>query len=36
LVQNEGTISYRRLDGDSATLRIQWTAKVFYGSEYYD
>ncbi len=36
LVQNEGTISYRRIDGESKTLRIQWTAKVFYGSEYYD
>jgi hypothetical protein len=32
----EGTISYRRIDGDSNRLRIQWTAKVFYGSEYYD
>ena len=36
LVENEGTISYRRIDGESATLRIQWTAKVFYGSEFYD
>lgn len=35
-VQNEGTISYRRIDGESATLKIQWTAKVFYGSELYD
>jgi hypothetical protein len=35
-VQNEGTISYRRLDGEENTLKIQWTAKVFYGSEYND
>jgi hypothetical protein len=35
-VQNEGTISYRRIDGEDKRLRIQWTAKVFYGSEYYD
>ena len=35
-VQNEGTISYRRIDGESKTLKIHWTAKVFYGSEYYD
>ena len=36
VVDNEGTISYRRLDYQERTLRIQWTAKVFYGSEYYD
>ena len=36
LVQNEGTISYRRIDGESKTLKVQWTAKVFYGSEFYD
>jgi len=36
LVQNEGTISYRRIDGQSATLKVQWTSKVFYGSELYD
>lgn len=36
LVQNEGTISYRRIDGESKTLKVHWTAKVFYGSEYYD
>lgn len=35
-VQNEGTISYRRLDGNASRLKIQWTAKVFYGSEFYD
>jgi len=33
LVTDEGTISYRRLDGEANTLKIQWTAKVFYGSE---
>jgi hypothetical protein len=36
VVYNEGQIRYRRIDGESATLKIQWTAKVFYGSEYYD
>jgi hypothetical protein len=36
VVDDEGTISYRRLDGQESTLRIQWTAKVFYSSEYYD
>ena len=36
LVQNEGTISYRRIDGASAALKVHWSAKVFYGSEYYD
>jgi len=33
LVTDEGEIKYRRLDGESSTLKIQWTAKVFYGSE---
>jgi hypothetical protein len=32
-VTSEGEIRYRRLDGESNTLKIQWTAKVFYGSE---
>ena len=36
VVQNEGTISYRRIDGEAKTLKVHWTAKVFYGSEYYD
>lgn len=36
LVQNEGTISYRRTDGEAKTLKVQWSAKVFYGSEFYD
>jgi hypothetical protein len=36
LVTSEGEIKYRRLDGESSTLKIQWTAKVFYGSETYD
>jgi len=36
LVQNEGTISYRRIDGESKTLKVHWTAKVFYGTEFYD
>ena len=36
VVQNEGTVSYQRIDGESKTLKVQWTAKVFYGSEFYD
>ena len=36
LVQNEGTISYRRIDGEAKTLKVHWTAKVFYGEEFYD
>lgn len=35
-VDNEGTIKYRRIDGESKTLKVHWTAKVFYGSETYD
>jgi hypothetical protein len=35
-VTTEGRIRYRRLDGESNTLKIQWAAKVFYGSETYD
>ena len=36
VVTNEGTISYRRIDGEANTLKIHWTAKVFYGDETYD
>ena len=36
VVLDEGTVSYRRVDGESQTLKVQWTAKVFYGSESYD
>lgn len=36
LVQNEGTIKYRRIDGAAKTLKIHWIAKVFYGTEYYN
>lgn len=36
LVSTEGQIRYRRIDGESKTLKIHWTAKVFYGSELYD
>lgn len=32
----EGQICYRRIDGEGKTLKVQWGAKVFYGSEYYD
>jgi hypothetical protein len=35
-VTSEGEIQYRQLDNNSRTLKIQWTAKVFYGSEYYN
>jgi hypothetical protein len=35
-VTSEGRIRYRRTDGEDATLKIQWTATVFYGSEYND
>jgi hypothetical protein len=33
---NEREIWFRRLDGESDTLKVQWIAKMFYGSEYYD
>jgi hypothetical protein len=36
LVTSEGEIKYRRIDGESSTMKVQWSAKVFYGSEYYD
>jgi hypothetical protein len=36
VVTSEGQIKYRRIDGESKTLKIQWSAKVFYGSEAYD
>jgi len=36
LVPTEGRISYRRIDGEAKTLKVHWTAKVFYGSELYD
>jgi hypothetical protein len=35
-VTTEGRIQYRRIDGESKTLKVHWTAKVFYGSELYD
>jgi hypothetical protein len=36
VVTDEGQIKYRRIDSESKTLKIQWAAKVFYGSEAYD
>jgi hypothetical protein len=33
---NERQIYFRRLDGESDTVKIQWIAKLFYGNEYYD
>lgn len=35
-VTSEGQIKYRRIDGEGKILKVQWSAKVFYGSEYYD
>jgi hypothetical protein len=35
-VTNEGRIRFRQLDGEARTLKVHWTAKVFYGEEYYD
>jgi len=32
----EGELKYRRIDGNSSTLKVQWSAKVFYGSEFWD
>jgi hypothetical protein len=36
VVTTEGQIKYRRIDQEEKTLKIQWSAKVFYGSEAYD
>lgn len=36
IVTSEGEIRYARLDGQAKTLRIHWTARVFYGSDYSD
>ena len=36
IVTTEGTIRYARFDGEAKTLKIHWTAKVFYGDELYD
>jgi hypothetical protein len=36
IVTSEGEIRYARVDGQAKTLKIHWTAKVFYGSETYD
>lgn len=33
---SERDILFRRLDGQSDTLKVQWSAKMFYGNEYYD
>lgn len=33
---NEREIWFRRLDGEADTVKIQWIARMFYGSEYYD
>jgi hypothetical protein len=36
IVTSEGRIRYGRFDSEAKTLKIHWTAKVFYGSELYD
>lgn len=36
VVNEEGKIAYQRLDKQANTLKIHWTAKAFYGREYYD
>jgi hypothetical protein len=36
LQDNEGQLKFRRIDGVGTTIKIQWTAKVFYGSETWD
>jgi hypothetical protein len=36
VVTSEGRIRYRRIDKEAKTLKVHWTAKVFYGSELYD
>jgi hypothetical protein len=33
---NERQILAERLDGQDDTIKIQWIAKMFYGTEYYD
>lgn len=32
----EGQLKARRTNGESTTIKIQWSATVFYGSEYWD
>ncbi len=36
VVTTEGQIKYRRIDGEAKTLKVQWSARVFYGSEIWD
>jgi len=33
---NEREIWFRRLDGQNDILKVQWSAKLFYGNEYWD
>lgn len=35
-VTTEGRIRFRQLDGQPKTMKVHWTAKVFYGEEFYD
>jgi hypothetical protein len=32
---NDRRLYFKRTDGNSQNIMIQWTAKIFYGSEYY-
>ncbi len=34
--ENERNLYMYRVDGESSTTKIQWTAQVYYGPEYYD
>jgi hypothetical protein len=33
---NESQLKFKRVDGQGTTIKIQWSAKVFYGSEFWD
>ncbi len=33
---DEDQLKYKRIDGESSTVKIQWSATVFYGSEVWD
>jgi hypothetical protein len=33
---DENQIKYKRIDGENSTVKIQWSATVFYGSEVWD
>jgi len=33
---DENQLKYQRIDGENSTVKVQWSATVFYGSEYWD